>query len=93
MSKTPGDNNANDCQDHSGSSGESEWDSGYGSDSSYSDDNGAKLSKVIYRAGDFVVVKFQAKKYVMHYVAELMKMMTSCDDKEVVFEISSQADA
>ena len=54
-----------------------------GSDSSDSDDNGAVLPKVIYKAGDFVVVKFQAKKSVMvHYVAELMKMTTECDDKE-----------
>ena len=52
------------------------------SDSSNSDDNVAVLSKVIYRAGDFVVVKFQAKKSVMHYVAELMKMTTEGDDKE-----------
>ena len=52
--------------------------------SSDSDDNGAVglLPKVIYKAGDFVVVKFQAKKSVAHYVAELMKMTTECDDKE-----------
>jgi len=56
------------------------------------------LSKVIYTASYFVVVKFQlAKKSVMYYiayVAELTKMATECDDKDrVVFEISSQADA
>ena len=36
--------------------------------SSDSDDNGAVglLPKVIYKAGDFVVVKFQAKKSVVH---------------------------
>ena len=28
------------------------------------------------------MVKFQAKKSVVHYVAELMKMTTECDDKE-----------
>ena len=28
------------------------------------------------------MVKFQAKKSVVHYVAKLMKMTTECDDKE-----------
>jgi len=38
-----------------------------------------------YRAGDFVVVKFQAKKSVMRCVAdELMKMTTECDDRSGV---------
>ena len=45
-------------------------------------DNVAVLPKVIYKADDFVVVKFQAKKSVVHYVAQLMKMTTECDDKE-----------
>ena len=76
------DDNVSDCQDNSGSSGESESDSGEDSDSCDSDDNSAVLSKVIYRAGDFVVVKFQTKKSVMHYVAELMNMTTEGDDKE-----------
>ena len=59
-------------------------DSGEVRDSGDSDDNVAVglLSKVIYRAGDFVVVKFQAKKSVVHYVAELMKMTSAGDDKE-----------
>ena len=76
------DDNSSDCQDHSGSSGESESGSGEGSDSGNSDDNGAVLLKVNYKAGDFAVVKFKAKESVMHYVAELMKMTTECDDKE-----------
>ena len=35
-------------------------------------DNGSQLSRDIYSAGDLVIVKFIAKKNILHYVAELL---------------------